>query len=108
VRIDSNNIFYLFKEETKQLNLDQYWKNNIKLTNKITWEIPNFYSLNQFSPVYLALLSLILVSFGFIIVFFYKKQLFNSSKAQKTSPNFITNTQTSSDLSRSRNYKRCH
>ena len=99
VKIDSNNIFYLFKEETKQLNLDQYWKNNIKLINKITWEKPNFYSLNQFSPVYLALLSLILASFGFIIVFFYKKRLFNSSKAQKTSPNFITNTEISKDLS---------
>ncbi len=98
VKIDSNNIFYLFKEETKQLNLDQYWKNNIKLTNKITWEKPNFYSLSQFSPVYLALLTLILVSFGFIIVFFYKKRLFNSSKAQKTSPNFITNTEISKDL----------
>ena len=55
VRIDSNNIFYLFKEQTKQLNLDQYWKNNIKLANKITWEKPNFYSLNQISPIYLVL-----------------------------------------------------
>ena len=98
VRIDSNNIFYLFKEETKQLNLDQYWKNNIKLANKITWEKPNFYSLNQISPIYLVLLSLILVSFGFIIMYFLKKQRFNSSKAQKTSHNSIKNDEISKDL----------
>ncbi len=98
VRIDSNNIFYLFKEETKQLNLDQYWKNNIKLANKITWEKPNFYSLNQISPIYLAILSLILVSFGFIIMYFLKKQRFNSSKAQKTSHNSIKNDEISKDL----------
>lgn len=98
VRIDSNNIFYLFKEETKQLNLDQYWKNNIKLANKITWEKPNFYSLNQFSPIYLALLSLILVSFGFIIVYFFKKQRFNSSKSKQTSHNSIKNAEISKDL----------
>lgn len=98
VRIDSNNIFYLFKEETKQLNLDQYWKNNIKLANKITWEKPNFYSLNQISPIYLALLSLILVSFGFIIMYFLKKQRFNSSKAQKTRHTPIKNDEISKDL----------
>ena len=98
VRIDSNNIFYLFKEETKQLNLDQYWKNNIKLANKITWEKPNFYSLNQISPIYLALLSLILVSFGFIILYFLKKQRFNSSKAQKTRHTPIKNDEISKDL----------
>ena len=98
VRIDSNNIFYLFKEETKQLNLDQYWKNNIKLTNKISWEKPIFYSLNQISPIYLALLSLILVSFGFIIMYFLKKQRFNSSKAQKTRHTPIKNDEISKDL----------
>ena len=98
VRIDSNNIFYLFKEQTKQLNLDQYWKNNIKLANKITWEKPNFYSLNQISPIYLALLSLILVSFGFIIMYFLKKQRFNSSKSKQISHNSIKNDEISKDL----------
>ena len=98
VRIDSNNIFYLFKEQTKQLNLDQYWKNNIKLANKITWEKPNFYSLNQFSPIYLVLLSLILVSFGFIIMYFLKKQRFNSSKSKQISHNSIKNAEISKDL----------
>ena len=98
VRIDGNNIFYLFKEETKQLNLDQYWKNNIKLANKITWEKPNFYSLNQISPIYLVLLSLILVSFGFIIMYFLKKQRFNSSKSKQISHNSIKNAEISKDL----------
>ena len=98
VRIDSNNIFYLFKEETKQLNLDQYWKNNIKLANKITWEKPNFYSLNQFSPIYLIFLSLILVSFGFIIMYFLKKQRFNSIKSKQISHNSIKNAEISKDL----------
>ena len=98
VRIDSNNIFYLFKEQTKQLNLDQYWKNNIKLANKITWEKPNFYSLNQISPIYLVLLSLILVSFGFIIMYFLKKQRFNSSKSKQISHNSIKNDEISKDL----------
>lgn len=97
VRIDSNSIFYLFKEETKQLNLDQYWKNNIKLANKIIWEKPNFYSLNQISPVYLVLLSLILVSFGFIIMYFLKKQRFNSSKSKQISHNSIKNAEISKD-----------
>ncbi len=98
VRIDSNNIFYLFKEKTKQINLDQYWKNNIKLINKITWEKPNFYSLNQISPFYLALLSLILVLFGFIIMYFLKKQRFNSSKSIQISHNSIKNHEISKDL----------
>jgi hypothetical protein len=83
VRIDSNNIFYLFKEQTKQLNLDQYWKNNIKLANKITWEKPNFYSLNQFSPIYLAILSLILVSFVFI--WFHNHVFFKKQRTQISS-----------------------
>lgn len=98
VRIDSNNIFYLFKEKIKQLNLDQYWKNNIKLANKITWEKPNFYSLNQISPIYLVLLSLILVSIGFIIMYFFKKQRFNSSKSKQISHNSIKNAEISKDL----------